>query len=275
MCFSEKLTEKAAGYQSDSGYVLVGYKTVLQAGNLLMPHWSSRSAICYLCERSDLMRHHMDYRRPYQVPMEIGTDMLVQIVKILFDVKQPFYQPRTLMTVEYRDHPFHVGSSENSAVMNDSTNPFGYVAAPESVDDYVFIQNGPVKVLMRFVPQKPGALVRVLVPENAVDATNHVHAMMIIPPDEKETPEDVAACERWNAKNPPMAHFDWQHPDPGWWEYQRSLGNLPLNPKRTTKPKGTFKDFQVKVSGKSKAIRADAAKQAAQGKNVLVASTST
>lgn len=49
-----------------------------------------------------------------------------------------------------------------------------------------------------------GKLCRVLVPEHAVRPDHHVDALMVIPPGEKETPEDIAACDAWNAQHMPM-----------------------------------------------------------------------
>jgi len=207
MCFSEKLVERAAGYQGESGYVLVGYKTVVRAGKMLLPCRSFAGGVRRLVEISDF------YNRPTALNVDISQELVVEIIRCLFDLKTPVFAPRQLMEVDRDEHPFHVGSNEVSAVENNSANPFGCenryvfpsefeVMGYEPPSDEWQIRAMEKKV--KRVPKLPGVLVRVLVPENAVDATNHVHAMMIIPPGEKETDEDVRACERWNATHRPM-----------------------------------------------------------------------
>lgn len=51
---------------------------------------------------------------------------------------------------------------------------------------------------------KGTAICRVLVPESAVFDGNHVRALVMIPPTERETEADIKLCDDWNRRHRPV-----------------------------------------------------------------------
>ena len=209
MCFSEKLTEKAAGYQEKYGYVMVGYKVVFSAGGILMPWWALQDKI--LAESLDYveLRQRTDYRHSREVHIANLRMMMMTkfLVSVFEEVRTPIFTPRRLHLADPNEHPYHVAATYNHAVKNGAANPFGCscirkplvpVADWKGVEDATKPTLEEIKYEEEYVPHPPGAVVRVLVPQAAIMACNHVKAMMIIPPRERETPQDIAACDRYN-----------------------------------------------------------------------------
>lgn len=291
MCFSEKLTEKAAGYQEDHGFVLVGYKCVMQLGKWLMPWHALQRGREVLLEGGhvEMSLHRMCERSSFGVAARLGFEITTKMLEQIFSVGFPLFTPRTMLTIEPGEHAFHVAASEEAVCQNPSANPFGLEMWCEPMAEEVTpsdIKDLTPKMInldqaVRCRPKAPGVMVRVLVPENAVDKTNHVHAMMIIPPGEKETEYDVAQCEHYNKHMPPKRDTD---PFEAEREERRRLAqdqaSAPAAPsitsrsiaklmKKWDKRDKTHKKVEaVRKYGKSKALKAEAEKAAKEGRTV-------
>ena len=200
MCFSEPL-EQSAGYLEPSGYVLVGYKVVFKAGNLLMPWSPTHNAVIDdldLRQGDRMFTTDHRYMRNFLNPTMFRTF----IVSAFKDIENPVFIPHTLMTDK---HGFHVANSEVS-IINDSVNPFGmeeYRYQHPSTPLAYFPGDELIELEVRtgYRVKEPGVLCRVLIPASAVGPGNHAHAMVVIPPGEKETAADIALCEEYNAKH--------------------------------------------------------------------------
>lgn len=194
MCFSDRLTESAA-YFEGNGHVLVGYKTVVNMGGVLMPmnaaHSLAKVAI------------HCNGKR--------ASSILSDMALCMSNIEHPVFNPRELLVVGRKKHPFHVAASEREAITNKSANYLGYSEGRCVRKDFgapaasSYDPSKPTNVIdMEYedglFPVSPVVAVRVLVPANAVDKTNHVHAMVVIPPGERETDREIALCDEWNRR---------------------------------------------------------------------------
>jgi len=209
MCYSEQM-DKAAGYQEEHGYVLVGHKCVVNFGGVLMPWWWLSKIIGQISfqyveniERAAALKsltgiHPQDIMRNRH-PME-ALRMAMQATR---GVTHQSFRPRELLV---DSHGFHVVATEERARSSDA-NPFGWHTvskiAGKLLDCTRFEEDpGGMARDLDIVRQKkinpPGDLCRVLVPESAVDDCGHCHAMVLIPPGERETATDIAICDQWN-----------------------------------------------------------------------------
>lgn len=217
MCYSERL-DKAAGYQDRHGYVLVGYKVVVQAGHVLMP-WSplyNNGIDRIKLDFEKIDPRELVYNDSSRMRFCVNPVVLMELIASMAHRHEHiFFPPRALLTVSEDRHPFHVAASEQSALYEPSANPFVVDRVQELADrpgvrvsDLPFDDRMNLKAdtMLRTVerPHEPGVLVRVMVPEHAVDETNHVHAMMVIPPGERETEADITVCDAWNAEHKPV-----------------------------------------------------------------------
>lgn len=240
MCYSERL-DKAAGYQTENGYVLLGYKVVVKFGPLLMPwtpfyemmedsmsltsgeamRWGSDGGVSGAKPESPWVRDHatMGYYIHPRLMEKFGDKMAKWMNKPTME--HAWFPPRELMVVGPDRHGFHVAASEYNALHERSANPFGIgyedrvVCADETqprdlIYPYVTHATRNFQIERQEKPNAPGVLVRVLVPEYAVTDDNHALAMMVIPPGEKETDADVEACDQHNARLKPRTPEDYQ-----------------------------------------------------------------
>lgn len=233
MCYSEHLDE-ANGYQEEHGYVLVGHKVVVQAGETLMP-WSPTqrlaSVIMDLLDKHGILGGHFGlmHGRPgdrcgmQAIFKKLVSDIPGAFAEIGQKNRHLFFPTRVLL--EDPGHGFHVAASTRSALHTEAANPFGVqrrqvrrkptvCLAPEmaakgmnatheellSRDWFQYPAGARALTHCDEVegPKPPGVLVRVLVPDCAVRREHHAEVMLVIPPGEKETPEDIALCDEYN-----------------------------------------------------------------------------
>lgn len=273
MCFSERLTAKAGGYQEEHGYVLIGYKVFAQLGRYLMPAWPIRSVdvppvtidvnhheiMAMGAARSRAAFHGFMHHIEAKVRMSDGAKY--GFLEQLFRVPHAIMQPRVMLEVEPGEHPFHVAESEQSVLRNTSANPFGVstknVPIGGDLSNLARDFNPDEKIEeiaepsweLKPVPSDPGVLCRVLVPFKAIDETNHVHAMVVIPPNERETEYEIGMCNLYNETHEQVGVPDclgWQyahmHPYTSANAPAAKLSRQPANGRRPKQPanKGTI-----------------------------------
>lgn len=208
---------RADGYMEPHGYVHVGWKVVLKFGNTLMPWWPlEQSEFAYSdCE---MQRDHRlrvtHFRRPL-------FHFLSEAAKNYESIITSF-PPRLLIEDKVG---FHVAATEQQALGFEegfgTTNPFGTrrqsrITMPKfdarRYSPYELPPFEECEFSERYVVDRPGALCRVLVPERAVrfvaakqfsegKGCFRCKAIVVIPPDEKETAQDIALCDTWNRLN--------------------------------------------------------------------------
>lgn len=234
MCYSEHLDE-ANGYQEEHGYVLVGHKVVVQAGETLMP-WSPiqklTETILVLMKDIGLFSEqfkllHRNHRGGYMQEgfNKLADGMPIAIAEAGRKNRHLFFPTRVLL--EDLGHGFHVAASVRSALHTPPANPFGVqrrqvrrkptvCLAPEMAAKGINVTHEELLSRDWFQypagarafthcdeveePKPPGVLVRVLVPDCAVRKEHHAEVMLVIPPGEKETPEDIALCDEYNCR---------------------------------------------------------------------------
>lgn len=216
MCFSERLTAKAGGYQEEHGYVLIGYKVFAQLGRYLMPAWPIRSVdvapvkididereIMAMGGRGSRAALH-GFIRHIESQVRMSDTAKYSFLEQLFRFPHAIMQPRVMLEVEPGEHPFHVAESERSVLRNTSANPFGATMKTVPLARDLFNPDEKIEEIAepmyqhKEVPNPPGVLCRVLVPFKAIDETNHVHAMVVIPPNERETEYEIGMCNLYN-----------------------------------------------------------------------------
>jgi len=176
MCYSEKLTEKAAGYQTEHGYVLVGRKAVVKRGSQIISMWEEQGYWTFgfgSTEGSCTWRSH---RKANLEALPL----------------------RRLIIAKEDEHPFHVGCSLKGAQK-----------AVRGMTWQTRLRRGrrggfrqAISISRRNRQWRQNIkLCRVLVPEKAVLPDNHVTAMLIIPPGERETETDIRLCEDYNRRD--------------------------------------------------------------------------
>lgn len=207
MCFSQPLTKKEGmAHLTDHGWVYVGHKIVLQLRrDLFLPVWGMGDLVIPIRYLEPCNSPHMsDYRR---------LDM-VDALKGVFGRQEGASDEKLAVThfperqiVVDRGHGLHVANDENCAANMVRQNVKQVaVCVPESAKPMRADQcDAPrhIEHFMAYKVDKPFALCRVLVPESAIRDDHHVEALMLIPPLERETEDDIERCGRWMNGNYP------------------------------------------------------------------------
>jgi hypothetical protein len=145
MCYSEKLADQAHAYQTQNGWVYIGWKAVLKDkyGTLLSL-------------RTDREGDHYDY-----TPLKLLRDR----------------------------HGFHLAATREGAIR----------AALKFLDDYEQRHETALHAIRRLSCYKV-RVVRCLVPSESIGQGNHAHAMLVLPPRQRETEVLIDLADRENRR---------------------------------------------------------------------------
>lgn len=209
MCYSET-PERSAGYMHEHGYVLIGYKLVLNVMGVLYSPWCFEGMLDgVFFHDHEVMEMEREYRNRTNRPVHLYRKLLESLARVNERLQAdtdgawrfPSYPLGQLLRLRHQDHGFHVAATEESALsichlgirMITLPGPMRPVKAfdPQPVD---------YEVKTKRIAHPPYEVVRVLIPEKAVTTDGHCRALMVIPPGQKETPEQIATCDAWNQK---------------------------------------------------------------------------
>lgn len=208
MCYSEPLSRDDSAFMTDHGWVLQGWKLCLRMWPHICPLQMSRP---FLDARQSITIHrqemgllHVDQRLSVIAGFrgEYWLKALGQINKQLkAEGHQHLFFPHDRVLED--DHGFHVASSRESAMKLASRKPVAIEIFPEPVA-FSPLNTETLQIVdcKRFiVPQEPEVLVRVLIPQIAIDSTHHCHVMAVMPPQQEERQEDIdralVMCTNW------------------------------------------------------------------------------
>lgn len=233
--------DKANSYQEEHGYVHVGYKTLIQFGNTLMPWKPFQMANrTHVVSHHDIAIHQNGQQR--LLAERFGIFVQENMHNMTFTVEQNMlnaalaiaaaspsdiitsFPPRQIVEDSGRGERqgFHVAATREQAM---GLEPGFGQATPKPARPVNKVKRVPASVY-RWIPNhfapnnmdkdvefyteyelpKPLVLVRCLMPEHALTYDGkcvRYKAIMVIPPGEKETPADIAACDAWNARHKP------------------------------------------------------------------------
>ena len=214
---------RADGYMEEHGYVHVGYKTVVQFGNTLMP-WKPLEMLGDPRMLYHLM-HEGERRGRYMSVLTLILEALQHRHPISRHQGPPSHQlitsfpPRQL--IEDIGPGFHVAATERQAKGRED----GFGAAtpiPATIqmrrvmkggrrNDFHYDPNAhlsapTIEVVESCELPYPLVMVRCLVPEHAMRHDGRCvrcKAIVVIPPGEKESTGDIVQCDAWNKSNDP------------------------------------------------------------------------
>lgn len=218
--------DRANSYAELSGFVHVGYKTVVQFGTTLMP-WKPfamcRDLRTLGVDLPPTSSHFLGMMAAGR-PCLASYDLMEAVLSLGDAVKRlntlgvvTSFPPRAL--IEDIGEGFHVAATEKQAAGLEegfgATTPRegkhkrkakrlemdspGFYSPTASPASELHVEYEEV-----YEMEPPLAIVRCLMPEHALTYDGkcvRYKAIMVIPPGEKETPEDIRACDQWNQKH--------------------------------------------------------------------------